>query len=168
MCCNIRLTRIAIFPVNKDSNAVPPLLLKVTKVIKVTHSPVDFVTVGYNSSMPKRRNDDDRPATKGDLKAAINPLRTGIADLKTDVSDLKTDVSGLKTEGASLKQTVTRIDTALQNQALEIIGLRRDVDDIKENMVTKKDHEMVINKIDGLATLMERTPLKLDQGISYS
>jgi len=70
------------------------------------------------------KDNSNNPVTKGEFRLAIGNLRGDVDGLKTDVAVLKADVFVLK----------------------------RDVADIKDNMVTKQDHDRLLTWMDEAMT----------------
>jgi chromosome segregation ATPase len=55
-----------------------------------------------------------------DLKSDVSGLKSDVSSLKSDVSGLKSDVSSLKSDVSSLKAGQERIETKVDNLALEL------------------------------------------------
>ena len=104
-----------------------------------------------------------QPATKADIAKLETGLRKDMVAMETgvrkdmatkkDLNEVKQDVSALKTDMGSVKQSIGKL-------AVQTLKNTEDIEWIKENMVTKNDHNKVMTALDEVLRIVKKTDIE--------
>ncbi|MEW6687050.1 MAG: hypothetical protein AB1393_12745 [Candidatus Edwardsbacteria bacterium] len=119
----------------------------------------------FKQLVTKKELDSKLESTKKELLAKL-ASKAELAEVKKEVSVLKQDVSVLKQDMVTVKKTLgnlaiqTEKNThAIDNLTIQTVKNMQEIKEIKENMVTKADHNLVMNTLDEVL----RTVRKVDE-----
>ncbi|MBI4369176.1 MAG: hypothetical protein HY547_02985 [Elusimicrobia bacterium] len=97
--------------------------------------------------MREKKNINQEPATKGDLKALAT--KADLNGVKADLNGVKADLNGVKADLNGVKADLSTVKTALSEQAMFLLKLERKFETFSEALRQTKSE--ILSAVDAFA-----------------